>query len=222
MRQCPNDHIGAHFEGFASFFGRIFVDVGIVPAVGNVAAHIVKDDQAAFVKQPQSLRGFAIVFVDFWQAVWKAKRRLKEAKRRGQWDELFVRECALEFSAKGFVQPVVVVGKEKSPALEVQAQAAQFFFGESDVPVAREEQHGIGEEVVVCQRDLGFLVRGANGRVLRDKCEQIGDFRRAVVPIATAVVLEAGDGKCRDRFSQLRRAGRGEHEDENEKMAHGF
>ncbi len=128
MRQGPNNHIGAHFEGFSSFFGGVIVDVGIIPPIGNVAAHIVKDNQAVFVKQAKSPRGVAVVFVDFWQAVWKVKRRLKEAKRRGQLDELFVGKRAFEFSAKGVVQTVVVIGKEKPPALEINAQPPQFLF----------------------------------------------------------------------------------------------
>lgn len=79
------------------------------------------------------------MFVDFWQAVWKVKWCLEEAKRRGQLDEFFVGECAFEFPAKGFVQAVVVVGEEKSAAFEIEAQAPQFLFGESDVAVSCEK-----------------------------------------------------------------------------------
>ena len=50
MRQRPYNDVGAHFEGFLSFFGWIIVYVGVIPAVGYVAAGVVKDDQAVFVK----------------------------------------------------------------------------------------------------------------------------------------------------------------------------
>ena len=79
------------------------------------------------------------MFVDFWQAVWKLKRRFEEAKRRGQLDEFFVGECAFDFPTKGFVQAVVVVGKKKSTAFEIEAQAPQFLFGESDVAMSGEK-----------------------------------------------------------------------------------
>ena len=191
-----------------SFFGRVVVYVGVVPSIGNVAARVVENDQAVFVKETQCLGWVAVVFVNFWQAVWKVKWRFEEVKRRGQWDEFFVGECAFEFPAKGFVQAVVVVGKEKSAAFEIEAQAAQFLFGESDVAVSCEKEHGIGKEVFVGERDLGFLLGGADGRVLSDKCEQVGDFRWPIVPIAAAVVFETRDGECRRRLLQLRQAGR--------------
>ena len=147
------------------------------------------------------------MFVDFWQAIWKVKRRFEEVERRWQWDEFFVGECAFEFPAKGFVQTVVVVGEEKAAAFEIEAQASQFLFGESDVAVSCEKEHGIGKEVFVGERDLGFLLGGADGRVLSDICEQVGDFCWAIVPVAAAVVFETCDGECRGRVLQLREAG---------------
>ena len=59
----------------------------------------------------------------------------------------------------------------------------------------------------VGERDLGFLFCGADGRVLSDKCEQVGDFRWAIVPVATAVVFETRDGECRGWVLQLGQAG---------------
>lgn len=59
----------------------------------------------------------------------------------------------------------------------------------------------------VGKRDLGFLFGGADGRVLSDKREQVGDFCWAIVPVAAAVVFEARDGECRGRLLQLGQAG---------------
>ncbi len=89
--------------------------------------------------------------------------------------------------------------------------------------MAREKQHRIGKEMFVVQRDLGFLFRGVDGGMLPDKREQVGDFCWAIVPVASAIVLEAGNGECRGRVSQLSRAGRGNyHQEKKKEMAHGF
>ena len=65
----------------------------------------------------------------------------------------------------------------------------------------------------VGKRDLGFLLGGADGRVLSDKCEQVGYFCWPIVPVAAAVVFDTRYGECGGRVLQLRQAGRRDYQE---------
>ena len=68
------------------------------------------------------------MFVDFGQPLGKMEGALEQVKGWGQTDEFFVGKDAFDFSAKGFVQAVVIIGKKKTAPFEIDAQTSNFLF----------------------------------------------------------------------------------------------
>ena len=187
------DQVRAHSEGLQACNFGVAVNLGIFPAVAQVAFIGVEANQPAFPDQAESLGTLIVVFMDLGEAGGEGERRKEKGKSGGELGEVEFGEYLFHFTADIRIDAVIVVDMEKSSCQQVFPQVCSLFIREDHIAVAGHVDEREGEDIAAA----GFY----GDRIFFDGCfqvfvaepDQVGEGSGVGVPVAAAVVLQESD-----------------------------
>jgi len=171
------------------------MDIGVLPAIAEVALIGIKDNQSSFVKNPEALRWFAVVLVDFRQTVREIVKTMEYLVVEREFHELFIGEYFFDFPTKRRIHTVVVVGVKETAAGQVSSQSFAFFFGKTDVAVAGHINIGIVEKIVVGRFDIFTGINCRNAGVVFYEFDKVRQRRWIGIPVSSTAVFKLRNGK---------------------------
>jgi hypothetical protein len=101
--------VGPHLERLLPGKIRIAMHGRIFPPVAQITFMGVKNNQPSLINQPESLGGFAVVFMDFRQPVWKVKFLMIYRMVKGKFQQFEFRKDPFQLRPDELVEAVVVV-----------------------------------------------------------------------------------------------------------------
>lgn len=180
----------------------------IVPAVTGIRLICIIENKPALMKKSKALRGLAVMFVCFGWTVGEIILAMIYTKRKRQFDQILFGKYLFYFSAKCFIDPIIVIGIDEAAVLKIHPEALYFESAERHVAMPAEKNKWIGKEAIAGDIDKFIHRVDINESVLPDEFEEVDFFLRIVVPIAAAAVLEPRDLERAADFCRLRKCSR--------------
>ena len=101
---------------------RIVIDLGIFPAVPEIAREAVVHREAVAEEDAEAASGKPVVLVDLRQPLREIVDEVIDRMRQRDVNERPIGEDALDLATEALVEPVVVVDVQKAAALQILAQ----------------------------------------------------------------------------------------------------
>jgi hypothetical protein len=143
------------------------------------------------MKKTKSLGRFAIMFMDFGQSGGKIVKNVIDGMAEREFRQIISREDPSDFSAKGFIHPVIVIGVKESALREILAQPLNFFLTEPDVTMASHEEEWMLKELWILKLQNRLLLHNLYAGSLINFTHQVRDDRPVVVPIASTTIFQS-------------------------------
>ena len=182
----------AHAEGFLACGLAVVVDVGVFPAVAEVAFPGEEADEASVVEEAVGARGQVVVLVDFGEAVGEVVFLVEDGVAGWQFDKFEFGEYQLHLREDILFDAVVVVDVEESPAEQVVAEVLPFRAVECHVAVAGHVDEGVVEEFAAAHADNGIVGGEVHVGVGVAEGDEVGERGGVGVPVASTAIFEEG------------------------------
>ena len=126
----------------------------------------------------------------------------------GQLDQLVVWEYSCHFAAERLIHPVVIVRVQEAAGFQIVTQPPHLFVREGDIAVPGHVQERVLVQLLVEQAYLRLVGGYAHVGAGVDLLGQIGNHIRVIIPVSTAVVLQASDLELREPDATQQRSGK--------------
>ena len=193
--QCPDYDIRSEPQCFLSHRLGIAVDFRIIPPIAWIRFIRIIDNEASPVKDSETLRGLAVVFVCLWDAIREVEMTAVQPVRERKLRQLLVGKHFFDLAAKGLIHAVIIIRVQESAVHQVRSQSLDLIVGECDIAVTSHEEKRIGKEFLT--RDVDELISrcGIDGSVGPNEFQEIDLLGLIIVPVPAAAVLEPGDAE---------------------------
>jgi hypothetical protein len=147
------------------------------------------------MKKAESLGGFGVVFMCFWQAAREVEMRPKQTVAERQFNEILFRKNLLHFSPDRLVETIVIIYIEESAAEEVMPKALRLEIRENDVSMTGHEQERVRKKRFTGEIHNLITGIGIDLRMFAYKFQKIDLRRGIIIPVPASAVFEPGDTK---------------------------
>ena len=177
------------------------MDVGVLPAVAEVALPAEETDQAAFVDESVAAGRQVVVFVDLGQPVGEVVFLMVYGVREGQFDKIQFGEDPFHLRDDELLEAVVVIDMQEPSADEVVAQVLRLLGGEDHVAVAGHVDEGVVEKFAAAHVHHGVVGREVHLCVGVAIGDEVGERGGIGIPIAPAAVFQQRNLRLRAHLS---------------------